>query len=69
MPPINKMSSGTQHVPVIACFAPCADEAFRVYSALARLAVDDPELGRLPMMQALRSYVYDTFLDAFEVLS
>lgn len=68
MKPNNPPCGGSQQIPVIACFAPGADEACRVYSALARLAVDDPELGSLPLMQALRGHAYDTFLEAFEVL-
>lgn len=45
-----------------------AEEAFAVYSALARLAVDDNELGRLPLMAELRQMAFDRFQDAFEVL-
>lgn len=47
--------------------AATADEAFAVYSALAKLAVADPEVGKLPMMQAMRRRAYQAFLDSFEV--
>lgn len=55
-------------VPVFAVNAGPAAEAFAVYSALARLAVDDPELGRLPLMQELRKTAYDRFNAAFELM-
>lgn len=46
---------------------PDAEEAFAVYSALARLAVDNPTVGRLPMMAAMRQRAYQAFNAAFEV--
>ncbi len=68
MTPIIPPSRGNQSdsVKLIRCYAPGADEAFKVYSALCRIAVDDSELGNLPMMQAMRGHAYDTFLAAFE---
>ena len=42
-----------------------AQDAFRVYSALALLSVGDPELGRLPLMQELRQLAYERFNAAF----
>lgn len=45
-----------------------AEDAFAVYSALARLAVDDNKLGRLPLMAELRQIAFDRFQAAFEVL-
>jgi hypothetical protein len=66
LPPDTRESKGL--VPVIAYRNAEAEDAFRVYSALARLAVEDNELGRLPLMQELRQLAYDRFNSAFEVL-
>lgn len=69
MTPNNPPSGGTQpdSIKLICCYAPDANEAFRVYSAIAKLAVEDNELGCLPMMQAIRGHALQMFLDAFEV--
>lgn len=45
-----------------------AEQAFKVYSAIAILAVNDPELGKLPLMVKIRKIAYDAFNDSFEVL-
>ena len=41
-------------------------EALAVYSALARLAVREPEVGELPMMRDIRQAAYRTLLSASE---
>lgn len=69
MQPFNPPLRGNQSdsVRLIHVDAPAADGAFAVYSALAKLAVDNPAVGKLPMMQAMRQRAYRTFLDSFEV--
>lgn len=59
MTPYNPPASGNQ--------SDSAAEAFAVYSALARLAVREPEVGELPMMRDIRQAAYQTFLSSFEV--
>lgn len=69
MAPFTPPSRGNQSdsVRLIHAEVPDAEEAFAVYSALAKLAVENPTVGNLPMMQAMRQRAYRTFLDGFEV--
>lgn len=60
MTPYNPLASGNQSDSVT--------EAFAVYSALARLAVREPEVGGLPMMRDIRQAAYCTLLSVSEVV-
>jgi len=61
-------SPGCKPFPVISCDATEAEQAYAVYTALARLSVDNQALGRLPLMIELRRLAYDRFNAAFELM-
>jgi hypothetical protein len=64
----TKPPGGKPPVPVYEYRNEVAEEAYAVYSALAKLAVSDPALGHLPLMSELRELAYARFIASFEAV-
>jgi len=64
---LQDIRANCKPLPVIACDAKTADDAFAVYAAMKRTEIDQPELALLDLWVGLRAAVYMMFFQAFEV--